>query len=218
MTDMGNSSQAANQSNLTLTVPTFNQVSLIKTSVLSALFVVSLFGNTATLIQMYRMRRRRSTINTLILHLAVADLIVTFFCFVTDAVWASTVQWYAGNGLCKLIKFLQVFGLYLSSYVVVIISIDRCYAILDPMSKNSAPRRVRNLIIVAWVLSALFSSPQVNTDLPLKTKDHQFDNLVVTGGTVSCRNDNLRCHPSHDRVVKLTMFFFLSDSCLGSFC
>ena len=28
----------------------------------------------------------------------------------------------------------------------------------------------------------------------LKTKGCQFDNFVVTGGTVSCRNDNLRCH------------------------
>ena len=27
----------------------------------------------------------------------------------------------------------------------------------------------------------------------LKTKSLQFDNFVVTGGTVSCRNDNLRC-------------------------
>ena len=27
----------------------------------------------------------------------------------------------------------------------------------------------------------------------LKTKDWQFDNFVVTGGTVSCRNDTLRC-------------------------
>ena len=25
-------------------------------------------------------------------------------------------------------------------------------------------------------------------------KDNQFDNFVVTGGTVSCRYDNLRCH------------------------
>ena len=24
----------------------------------------------------------------------------------------------------------------------------------------------------------------------LKTKDRQFDNVVVTGGTVSCHNDN----------------------------
>ena len=27
----------------------------------------------------------------------------------------------------------------------------------------------------------------------LKTKDNQFDNFVVTGGTVSCHYDNLRC-------------------------
>ena len=28
----------------------------------------------------------------------------------------------------------------------------------------------------------------------LKTKDRQFDNVVVTGGTISCHNDNLWCH------------------------
>ena len=30
--------------------------------------------------------------------------------------------------------------------------------------------------------------------MPLKTKSRQFDNFVVTGCTVSCRNDNLRYH------------------------
>ena len=30
----------------------------------------------------------------------------------------------------------------------------------------------------------------------LKMKDRQFDNFVVTGGTVSCHYDNLRCHQS----------------------
>ena len=143
--------------------PTFNEMSLIKTIVLSVMFVISLIGNTATLVQMFRMRRRRSTINTLIMNLAVADLVVTFFCNVTDAVWASTVQWLAGNAMCKVVKFLQVFGLYLSTYIIVIISIDRCYAILDPMSRNSAPKRVRLLIILAWIFSALFSLPQVCT-------------------------------------------------------
>ena len=28
----------------------------------------------------------------------------------------------------------------------------------------------------------------------LKTNNRQFDNVVVTGGTVSCHNDNLWCH------------------------
>ena len=142
--------------------PTANRMSTIKTSVLSTLFVISLIGNSATLIQMFRMRRRRSTINTLIMHLATADLIVTFFCFLADAIWVTTVQWMAGNIMCKLVKWLQVFGLYLSTYILVIIAIDRAYAILDPMSRNKAPRRVRLMIITAWALSAVFSAPQVS--------------------------------------------------------
>jgi len=72
------------------------------------MFAVAFTGNVATLTRMYRMRRRRSTINLLISHLATADLVVTFFCNVTDAVWTATVQWLAGNAVCKLIKFLQV--------------------------------------------------------------------------------------------------------------
>jgi len=89
-------------------IPHFNQLSLVRTIVLSTMFVVAFVGNVATLTRMYRMRRRRSTINLLITHLATADLIVTFFCNVTDAVWTATVQWLAGNAACKLIKFLQV--------------------------------------------------------------------------------------------------------------
>ena len=27
-----------------------------------------------------------------------------------------------------------------------------------------------------------------------KQKDHQFDNIVITGGAVSCHNDNLQCN------------------------
>jgi len=56
---------------------------------------------------------------------------------------------------------LQVFGLYLSTYIVVIISIDRCIAILDPISKNRGPHRVKIMIGIAWILSAVFSLPQV---------------------------------------------------------
>jgi len=91
-----------------LEVPRLTQLSVIQTVVLSIMFVVALIGNSAALARMYRMRRRRSTINLLLTHLATADLIVTFFCNVTEAVWTSTIQWLAGNAACKIIKFLQV--------------------------------------------------------------------------------------------------------------
>ena len=149
--------------NLTLQdMPVFDEAKMIKVLVLGTLFFVSLFGNLATLIQMYKMRKRRSTINTLIINLATADLLVTFFCMGADAVWAATVQWYAGEFMCRFVKFAQVFANNLSTYVTVVISLDRCCVILYPMSRNKAPKRVRSMIICSWCLGALFSIPQVS--------------------------------------------------------
>lgn len=80
----------------------------MKAVVFGVMFFISLIGNTATLMQMYRLRRRKSTINTLIVNLAIADLLVTFFCIAGEAVWAGTVQWLAGNVTCKVVKYMQV--------------------------------------------------------------------------------------------------------------
>jgi len=137
---------------------------------------------------------------------------------VTDVVWALTIQWYAGNFACKLIKFLQLFGLYLSTYTVVVatttttttttttvttavasttttttttadaaaaatttllllllllpppgyyytvvvIAVDRCFAVVDPLSlRTTAGHRTRILVALSWQLSAIFSTPQV---------------------------------------------------------
>ncbi|KAL8615059.1 hypothetical protein ACOMHN_013593 [Nucella lapillus] len=87
--------------------PTFNEVSLMKAVVFGVMFVISFVGNTATLAQMYRLRRRKSTINTLIVNLAIADLLVTFFCIAGEGVWSGTVQWLAGNITCKVVKYMQ---------------------------------------------------------------------------------------------------------------
>ena len=146
--------------------PAFNNMSIVKTSTLGTISLLAIIGNALAIYQMYKMRRRRSTINLLILHLAVADLLVTFFCNLTEAIWASTIQWYAGDVACRLVKFLSSFGLYLSTYIIVIISLDRCFAIMDPMSRNKAPKRVKIMIGVAWTLSAVFSLPQVSLNRP----------------------------------------------------
>ncbi|XP_033750572.1 gonadotropin-releasing hormone receptor-like isoform X2 [Pecten maximus] len=145
----------------TTSPPVFNDAYMVETIVLSALFLISFIGNTATLIQMYRMRKRRSTINTLIVNLAIADLIVAFFCMAAEAFWTVTIQFLAGNAMCKILRYIQVFGFLLSTYITVVISLDRCCVILDPISRNKAPQRVRFMVGVSWLLSALFSVPQL---------------------------------------------------------
>ncbi|KAL8562697.1 hypothetical protein ACOMHN_011268 [Nucella lapillus] len=54
----------------------------------------------------------------------------------------------------------EVFALYLSTYITIAISLDRCIAILDPMRRQGAAQRVRVMMLVAWGCSAIFSIPQ----------------------------------------------------------
>ena len=51
-----------------------------------------------------------------------------------------------------------------------------------------------NVILMQCVSQKTVLGNSALFEYSLKTKDRQFDNVVVTGGTVSCHNDNLWCH------------------------
>lgn len=117
---------------------------VIKVIVLGLMGFFSLVGNIATIwnIQKNRASRRAlrhscSAIYTLILHLSVADILVTFFCIIGEALWSYTVEWLAGEVVCKLVKIFQMFALYLSTNVLVLIGIDRWVAVKFPMKSKS---------------------------------------------------------------------------------
>ena len=50
---------------------------------------------------------------------------VTVIMIPEEIAWAATVQWVAGDALCRLFSFFRIFGHYLSSFILVCISIDR---------------------------------------------------------------------------------------------
>lgn len=50
---------------------------------------------------------------------------VTFIIMPLEIGWAFTVQWIAGDFMCRFMMFFRTFGLYLSSFVLVCISVDR---------------------------------------------------------------------------------------------
>ena len=54
-----------------------------------------------------------------------AGLQVTFLMMPMEIFWASTVSWRGGDFLCRICSFFRIFGLFLSSHIVICISIDR---------------------------------------------------------------------------------------------
>jgi gonadotropin-releasing hormone receptor len=50
---------------------------------------------------------------------------VTFLMMPLEIAWNTTVSWRAGDAVCRIMSFFRTFGLYLSSFVIVSISLDR---------------------------------------------------------------------------------------------
>ncbi|GFV49358.1 gonadotropin-releasing hormone receptor [Trichonephila clavipes] len=141
--------------------PAFNSHTLVKGVVLLNLGVLACIGNVATLGSIIRRgRQHSSTVYLLLVHLSVSDLFVTSFCIIGEGLWTLTVEWYGGNWLCKVFKFLQMFSLYLSTFTLVVIGFDRLCAVKFPMRRIKARIQVHRAIIGAWVLSSVLSAPQ----------------------------------------------------------
>lgn len=42
-----------------------------------------------------------------------------------EITWAWTVKWVLGDPLCRIMSFFRIFGLYLSGFILICISVDR---------------------------------------------------------------------------------------------
>ena len=75
---------------------------------------------------------------------------------------ALTVRWLAGDFTCRILSFFRIFGLYLSSNIIICISLDRLYAIVWPLKANTkASKNTRIFLWTAWIISFLSALPQV---------------------------------------------------------
>lgn len=137
----------------------FNDGHRLSITVYSILFVISTIGNSTVLYLLTKRRLRGPLrIDVMLMHLAIADLMVTFLLMPLEIAWAWTVQWRSTDLMCRLMSFFRVFGLYLSSFVMVCISLDRYYAILKPLQRSH--NRGRIMLACAWLGSVICSIPQ----------------------------------------------------------
>ncbi|XP_063233153.1 putative gonadotropin-releasing hormone II receptor isoform X2 [Bacillus rossius redtenbacheri] len=146
--------------------PSLTSSSATKAAVLAVLAFLSLVGNAWTIWSIQRegravARRHVGAVYALILHLSVADLLVSVCCLGGEAAWSYTVQWLAGDAACKLFKFLQMFSLYLSTFVLVLIGVDRFVVVRYPMKSLGTSGRLNKAIVFSWALSFLLSTPQL---------------------------------------------------------
>ncbi|KAH7643064.1 gonadotropin-releasing hormone receptor-like [Dermatophagoides farinae] len=142
----------------------------------SILFIISSIGNTTVFISLIKNRHRKLRINLMILNLTIADLIVTYIMIPMEICWRITNEWLAGDVVCRIMQAFRAFGPYLSSMVLVCISLDRYFAVIHPMKVNDAQRRSKIMLTFAWLTSIACSVPQT---IVFHTESHpQYPDFV----------------------------------------
>ncbi|XP_034942502.1 mesotocin receptor-like isoform X1 [Chelonus insularis] len=134
--------------------------------ILSVIFFITITGNCliflALYLRRYRGRQRKLTrMFFFIMHLSIADLITGLFNVLPQLAWDITFRFQGGFILCKLVKFLQPLGNYLSSYILTATAIDRYHAICHPFSYcRKSSLQSRFMVYSAWCLSFVLCIPQ----------------------------------------------------------
>ncbi len=95
------------------------------------ILIIGIIGNSLVLLSVRtnHIKIPRSSTNLLLVNMSCADLIILIFNifdiaqFAFDPFWPTA--WYLGLPLCKIVRFAQVFGCYVSVQTLLVISIER---------------------------------------------------------------------------------------------
>ncbi|XP_060948886.1 gonadotropin-releasing hormone II receptor-like [Limanda limanda] len=163
--------------------PSFTVAARCRVAATLVLFAFAAVSNLSVLISVCwgRGYRLPAHLRPLIASLASADLVMTFVVMPLDAIWNITVQWYAGDVMCKLLCFLKLFAMHSAAFILVVVSLDRYRAILHPLDSLDAGLRNKRMLLVAWTLSVLLASPQLFIFRAIKADGVDFTQCVTHG-------------------------------------
>lgn len=137
------------------------ELAKLEIAVLAVTFAVAVLGNGSVLLALRRTPRKASRMHLFIRHLSLADLVVAFFQVLPQLCWEVTHRFHGPDGLCRVVKHLQVFGMFASAYMLVAMTADRYIAVCHPLKTLQQPtKRSYAMIAAAWALSLLLSTPQ----------------------------------------------------------
>ncbi|KAK2857762.1 hypothetical protein Q7C36_005681 [Tachysurus vachellii] len=160
---------SSNVSNVNLTPkamdnqPPRNEIlARIEITLLGVIFLSATALNLGLLLVLVRRRGSMSRMRVFVLHLCLADLAVAFFQVCPQLLWDITDRFVGPDLVCRLVKYLQVVGMFASAYMIVVMTLDRYQAVCNPMGTLQRRRARWNLpVCIVWAVSLVGALPQI---------------------------------------------------------
>ena len=114
--------------------------------------MISLFGNSLVCHVIYKTRRMHTVTNLFIANLALSDLLITIFNIPFTVARNVMNQWIFGNFLCQFVNFILMCSVYVSTFTMSAIAIDRYIVIVYPLRPRMTFRVGGGLAAGTWIL------------------------------------------------------------------
>ncbi|CAJ1085264.1 vasopressin V2 receptor-like [Xyrichtys novacula] len=146
-------------------------------AVLGVVLALTTLGNSFVLWVLLRRRKHNAPMHVFMVNLCVADLVVALFQVLPQLIWDITERFQGPDLLCRSIKYLQIVGMFASSYMIVAMTVDRHHAICCPLQayRGGAMSRWNTPVMVAWGLAFVLSIPQVFIFSLTKADDGEYE-------------------------------------------
>ena len=126
---------------------------------------VAIAGNFLVLLAISRTRSLRRLNNFLLVSLAISDFLCAITCmplFITELF--NDYEWTLPNDVCSYYISLQLSFLFLSTWNIAAISMERVFLIMFPMiyQRSVTERRMIAFIVGLWIVSLIYGMSQLN--------------------------------------------------------
>ncbi|GFR22160.1 hypothetical protein TNCT_131451 [Trichonephila clavata] len=124
-------------------------------------FLLATSANSMALLVFWRFQHMRCLSNSLLITLAVSDLLVSIVCMPMAIGFYTYKLWIFGEVMCKLANYLQGVAVAASVFTMTVMSLDRYMVICHPIAfrKHMYRRHVGWSILLVWVLALLLFVP-----------------------------------------------------------
>uniref|UniRef100_A0A1A9WGP1 G-protein coupled receptors family 1 profile domain-containing protein n=1 Tax=Glossina brevipalpis TaxID=37001 RepID=A0A1A9WGP1_9MUSC len=142
---------APNESHLTFVI--------IKCFIIGFIILAAVLGNMLVIVSVMRHRKLRIITNYFVVSLAVADMLVALCAMTFNASVEISGKWMFGSVMCDVWNSFDVYFSTASIMHLCCISVDRYYAIVQPLDYPliMTHRRVFIMLIIVWLAPALLS-------------------------------------------------------------
>uniref|UniRef100_A0A8D0CPB7 Leukotriene B4 receptor n=1 Tax=Sander lucioperca TaxID=283035 RepID=A0A8D0CPB7_SANLU len=153
---------ASNITTTTTSQPSSMSISAqVGIAILTLAFVLGFPGNLFVVWSVFCRVKKRSVTCLLVLNVAMADAFVLLSAPLFLRYLAGGRGWEFGSAACKLVHYLSSVNMYVSIYLITLMSIDRWLAVNRPFLSQRMRTKHSLLIVllVVWVLAFLLSLP-----------------------------------------------------------